>query len=354
MEDARTAHGPNLGAVKRLAGLFVMAGGHMRVLLLSVAFACFGVAFAQSGAPLHLEKEIALHDVSGRIDHMSFDPKTQRLFVAALGNDTLEIVDTRRGRRLHTIRGLDEPQGVLYLPSANRLYVANGGNGTVEIFDGTSYRLLKTLKLGSDADNIRFDTALRQIYIGYGSGALASIDADGKKTSVIQLDAHPESFQMEANSHRIFVNLPDARTLAVIDKHTGRIVANWKTGGALANFPMALDEGQHRLFVVCRRPAKLIVLDTNSGNVVATLPAVGDCDDLFYDSRAHRLYASGGEGSVWVFQQQSPNRYAEMAKIPTRRGARTSLFSPDADRLYVAARQQGSAPAIIYVYRVRR
>ncbi|MGH9583887.1 MAG: YncE family protein, partial [Bryobacteraceae bacterium] len=167
------------------------------------------------------------------------------------------------------------------------------------------------------------------------------------------LDAHPESFQIEANGPRIFVNLPNSKKVAVIDKRAKTVVADWGTGGALDNFPMALDEKDHRLFIVCRKPAELIVLDTNSGKVIAKLPAVSDCDDLFYDPALRRLYASGGAGSVWVFQQQNADRYAEIARVATRKGARTSFFSPDSQRLYVAARQEGSEPAAIYIYSIR-
>jgi DNA-binding beta-propeller fold protein YncE len=231
--------------------------------------------------------------------------------------------------------------------------VANGDDGTVRIFDGISYRLLESIDFGSDADNVRLDAARRQIYIGYGNGALGAINAEGTKLGDIRLDAHPESFQIERNGSRIFVNLPNSQKVAVVDRAAKSVIANWGTGGALANFPMALDEPDHRLFIVCRKPTELVVLDTNTGKVIAKLPAVGDCDDLFYDSALKRLYASGGEGAVSVFQQQNANQYAEIAKVPTRRGARTSFFSPDSHCLYVAARQQGSEPAAIYVYRVQ-
>lgn len=340
-------------AVEALAELFAVEGGPVTGRFLLIAGLCAGAAFAQSSAPLQLEKVIPLTGVKGRIDHMSFDPRTHRLFVAALGNNTVEIIDTSRARRVYSIRGLDEPQGVLFLSGEDRLYVANGGDGTLRIFDGASYRPLGAIHLGSDADNIRFDSARRLIYVGYGSGALAAVRTDGTKTAIIKLDAHPESFQIEENGPRIFVNLPDLQKLGVIDKRTGKVVADWKTGGALANFPMALDESDQRLFIACRRPAKLIVLDTNSGKLITTLPAVGDCDDLFYDSRLKRIYATGGEGAVSVFQQQAADHYTEIARIPTRRGARTSFFSLRSARLFLAARQQGSQSAAIYIYSVR-
>jgi len=284
---------------------------------------------------------------------MSFDSRTGRLFVAALGNNTVEVVDINQRKRTSTIPGLHEPQGVLYLPDVNRLYVANGDTGSVELFDGTSFRLLSTVNLGSDADNVRFDPVRKEVYVGYGRGALAILGEDGSHIADVKLDAHPESFQLEQKGSRIFINLPDSKKVAVVDRNTRTVIANWSTQGALANFPMALDEQNHRLFVVCRRPAEMLVLDTASGAIVARLPAVGDCDDVFYEADAKRLYASGGEGGVTIVQQDSPDKYKDMGEVHTRKGARTSFFARAHHSLYIAARQEDAQPAAIYVYAVQ-
>src|SRR3954449_10058550 len=132
----------------------------------------------QANQPLRLEKTIDLPEVQGRIDHLSVDVKGQRLFVSALGNNTVEIIDLTAGKRLKTISGLQEPQGVLYVPATDRLYVANGKDGSVRIFDGTSYAPLKTLDYGNDADNLRYDSGHERIFVGYASGALGDFDSD--------------------------------------------------------------------------------------------------------------------------------------------------------------------------------
>ena len=310
--------------------------GVMRAALL---LAWIALGHAQSNPPLRLEKTISMPDVQGRIDHMFFDKQSGRLFVAALGNNTVEIIDLSQGKRVHTISGLNEPQGILYLSRPNRLYVANGEDGTLRIFDGTSYKSVSTIKLGNDADNIRWDEVERKIYVGYGSGALAAVDEKGTKLGETLLDAHPESFRLEPHSTRIFVNLPESRKIAVVDKKARSVMATWTTDDALENFPMALNEANRRLFIVCRRPARLLALDTDSGRIVGAWPTVGDCDDLFYDPAMKRIYATGGEGRISVFQQSGPDRYNEIATIPTRKGARTSLFSPETHSLLVAARR---------------
>ncbi|MDX6459298.1 MAG: hypothetical protein QOE55_2995 [Acidobacteriaceae bacterium] len=321
------------------------------VLLLSLTGAP-RVSLGQSGAsePLKLETTIPMAEVQGRIDHLSIDLKGQRLFVAALGNNSLEVIDLRENKRVHDINGLAEPQGIAYIPSVNRLFVANAKDGSVRAFDVDSWKILKSISYGDDADNLRYDPSSGNIWVGYGGGALGEFDQEGTKVTDIKLDAHPESFQLEKNGSRIFVNLPGSRKIAVVDRRTRAVVESWGTGGPLANYPMALDERDHRLFVVTRLPARLIVLDTDQGKRVATLPAVGDCDDVFYDERRRRIYAIGGEGGISVFQQRDADHYDELGRIKTVSGARTGFFSADLDKLYLAVTKHESQPAEIRVY----
>ena len=320
----------------------------MRLLLIALSSAI--LSSAQASPPLRLEKTIELPEVQGRIDHLSIDVKGERLFVSALGNNTVEVIDLKAGKRAQTIAGLLEPQGVLYVPANNRLYVANSKDGTVRVFDGSSLKPLKTLEYGDDADNLRYNSVRQHIYVGYGSGGLGEIDNDGSKLGEVKLDAHPESFQLEKNGSRIFVNLPKSFKIAVVDREKRTVVATWRTGGPQANYPMALDETDHRLFVVTRFPARLLVFDTSSGKVVQSLPSVGDCDDVFYDHVLKRIYASGGEGAISVFEQHDPDHYKELARIMTVQGARTSFFSAELDRLFLAVRRQGTQPAAIQIF----
>src|SRR5262249_19515228 len=161
--------------------------------------------------------------------------------------------------------------------------VANSKDGSVRMFDGTTYALLKTIDYGDDADNLRYDSGRQRIYVGYGSGAPGAIDNDGNKSGEIKLDSHPESFQLEKDGARIYVNLPKSHKVVAVDREKRAITTTWGTGMALANYPMALDEKDHRLFVVTRMPARLLVFNTDNGTTVQKLSAIGDCDDVFYD-----------------------------------------------------------------------
>lgn len=299
---------------------------------------------------LKLVQTIPLPGVEGRIDHMAADTRGQRLFVAALGNNTLEVIDLRAGARTHSIRGLKEPQGVAFAAPLNRLFVANGQGEGCDVFDGTTFSKLKSLKLGDDSDNVRFDPASRQVVIGYGSGALAFVNAATyHEPFTIGLRGHPESFQLESSGPRVFVNIPNAEQIAVIDRAKKSVVAHLPVTEAKSNFPMALDEQNHRLIVGCRQPAKALVYDTSTGHVGESFGIVGDTDDMFIDRKRPRLYVIGGEGFVDVFAREG-GRHRRIERIATAPGARTGLYIPELDLLCVAAPHRGGRQAEIRVY----
>jgi DNA-binding beta-propeller fold protein YncE len=311
-------------------------------------------ASAQGGAALQLKQTIRLPGVEGRIDHFAFDPTGQRLFVCALGNNSVEVVDLRKGERIHSITGLGSPQGVAYVPGLDRLLVANDNSGICKIFDGKSFQQLDELNLKDDADNVRYDDAAKKIYVGFGNGGIAIINpADGKQIGSIELSAHPEAFELEKHGSRIFVNVPNSRQVAVINREKGVVITTWKTDLAFANFPMALDEANHRLFVGCRLPSKLVVLNTDSGDIVAKIDISGDADEIFCDSKRHRIYAVCGAGKIDTIAQGNANNYKPITKIDTTSGARTGLFVPERDELLVAVPHRGSQQAEIRSYQVR-
>jgi DNA-binding beta-propeller fold protein YncE len=319
----------------------------------SVALLCCHAAATSNAqsAPLKLKQTIPLPGVEGRIDHLAADPSGQRLFVCALGNNSLEVIDLRNGERVHSITGPGAPQGVGYAPEVNRLLVANDKGGICKIYDGKSFQTVGELNLEDDADNVRYDEVRKRFYVGFGSGGVAIVNAaDGKQVGSIKLSAHPEAFQLEKNGSRIFVNVPNSRHVAVVDRDKGEVVAKWKTDLAFSNFPMALDETSHRLFVGCRLPSKLIVLNTNSGDVVAKIDISGDPDDVFYDATRRRVYAICGAGEIDVIQETDPNTYKTLTKLDTAKGARTGLFVSQQDTLFVAVPHRGSQQAEIRVY----
>jgi hypothetical protein len=303
--------------------------------LLTLLLSSMCVAAAAEDGPLTFEAKIPLPEVKGRIDHLAIDVAQKQLFVAALGNDTVEVVDLGRGTRARSLTGLHEPQGIAYSAATKTLYVANGGDGSLRTFQ--SLTPSARVELGDDADNVRMDTEQQRIYVGYGNGALAAVDsATNRKLFDIPLDAHPESFQLEKSGSRIFVNVPDAGEIAVLDRRMRKQIAAWQTNDLRAGYPLALDEANERVIAVFRHPAVLATFDMESGHETSRTATCGDADDVFIDGLRGLIYVICGEGFVDVFAT-GPGVTGRRGRVRTAKGARTALFSSDSRRLYVAA-----------------
>ena len=328
---------------------------HILKAITAVGLTTLTLASASIGQPateksLQLEAKIPLGNVAGRIDHMAIDLEKHRLFVAELGNDSVGVVDLDAKKVVHRVSGLKEPQGVAYIRLNDSLYVANGGDGSVRVFRGPDYSPEGRIELGADADNIRADLPANRILVGFGSGAIAAIDLrDNAKTKTFALKAHPESFQLDAASGQLFVNVPNARTIAVLDADTGKEAHTWPTrhGG---NFPMALDSDRKRVLVAFRNPAKLAAFDWEIGGLAIEVDICGDADDLFVDRKLNRIYVTCGAGFIDVLTTADA-KYSRVARIPTVSGARTGLFVPEMDRLLLGVRAGFKEPAAIWVYR---
>ena len=313
----------------------------------------FAAVVAQAQSPFRLEKTIPLPGVEGRFDHLAVDALAKRVFAAALGNNSVEIVDAGAGKRVQSLTGMHEPQGIAIAADIRKIYVANGKDGKVRIYDAATFKPAGEVEMGEDADNVRYDAAHKTIWVAYADGALGAINvATGKRAGDIHVDAHPESFQIEKSGARVFVNVPDAGEIEVVDRDKKTVLAKWAVRGAAANFPMALDEANHRLFAGCRKPAKVLVFDMESGKVASEFACPGDTDDVYYDAARKRLYVAGGEGFLEAFAQKSANEYRSLGKIATAAGARTGVYSPDLNRFFLAVPHRGNQGAEIRVYTV--
>lgn len=304
--------------------------------------------------PLTKVQTIELKGPTGRLDHLALDADHARLFVANMPNHSLDVVDLRAGKLVRQIPGQDGIQGIAYASDLDRIYVGNAEGGLCNVFDGRDYRLLKTIKFADDADNVRYDPHTHRIYVGHAVSSLGVINAKTLELLAdIKLPGAPESFQLETDRPRLYVNTPSAGRVVAVDTSTNQVIAEYPLTLAHSNFPMALDEAHHRIFVGCRREPMLIVLDSDSGKELTSVPIPGDTDDVFFDARRHRLYASCGEGSLAVLRRADGDRWEVETKLPTVKRARTCLFDAATGTLYlVVPRQEGRPGPEIWVYHV--
>jgi YVTN family beta-propeller protein len=302
----------------------------MRVLIALAMLVALGCG-ARGEAPTS-DGSIPLADTRGRIDHLAVDLGRKRLFVAELGNGTVDVVDLATRKVIKRIYGLKEPQGIAYLAKADLVAVASGGDGTLRLYVGSDFAVRGVVKLGEDADNVRLDERNGNLVIGYGNGALAVVDpVKAQKIKTIDLPGHPESFRLDGA--RVFVNVPDAGQIVIADLESGKVTGKWTPEKLSSNFPMILDDADH-VAVVFRSPAKLVLYDKANGKSVAAAQTCGDSDDVFFDTSRSRFYVSCGSGAVDVFARD----LHALGRVSTSLGARTSLFVPELDRLFVAAR----------------
>jgi len=305
--------------------------------------------------PLTLRSYIALPGVYGRMDHYGWDSKRGVLLVTALGNNTVEIVD--QWKRVHTIEGLEHPQTAIYLPSSDRIAVSSQ-SGKLRFYDAASYALVKTLDFGVDADvdNMRYDAGSQLLFAGAGEGAsgeLAVIDPiKMERVFSFKLGSHPESFQLNKSGTRIYVNLPDQKALAAIDRKTGA-VTKWSLPENANSHALALDEDGDRLFTAALQPGRFAAINANTGRTVAELPCILGVDDLWFDPSRQRIYATGA-GAIDVFQRINGDRYANMARIAIGAGAGSTslrLKTRTQDSLYVSSPNtlpQGGSQVLLY------
>jgi len=294
-----------------------------------------------------LEKSIPLSGVDGRIDHLAVDAKMHRLFVAALGNNTVEVIDLEKSERIQTLKGFEEPQGVCFVPELRKLFVACGGDGSCRIYDD-ALKLVKKVDLKFDADNLRYDTATAKVYAGHGDGAIAVIDPKtGEITADIALSAHPEAFEIDSAAGRIYANVPNSKQIEVIDLAKKSVVEKWKLKEAQSNFPMALDASARRLVIGCRSPSRILTLDSSEGKVIDAIACPGDIDDIFIFSKDGNVVAIGGESAMETFCRRPDDRLESLGRIATVHGARTGLFVPEMKRLYIAVPKEGEDARIL-------
>jgi DNA-binding beta-propeller fold protein YncE len=297
----------------------------------------FFSAQAQTAPSLTLQRTLALPGVTGKFDHFAYDSVGNRLFAAAAGNHSVEVIDLSSGKVVESLAGLGKPHGLAWIGETRRLFASDGVQGDLKIYDGAPLKPLKSIALSDDADDMVYDAKTKLLYVGHGGSpahpAMIAVVDTTNQTLVTNLPVatHPEGLEIDQANDRIFVNIADAAEVAVIDGATHTRSATWKLTRAKDNVPLAYDDEHQVLFVACRTPARLLVLDGKSGQELADLPTDAGADDIFYEI----------DGSKKV---------RALGVTHTSAGAKTGLLVPSQQALYVGVPGEQAA---IMVYTTR-
>lgn len=333
-------------------------------LVFSILMACAGgFAVAQSASPVKLVQTIDLPGYTGDFDHFAYDAQRGRLLLAAEDHATLEVFDADSGKHLRTVKGFGAPHAILVRKGSPTIFVTDSGPEMSKLMDADSYADKGKVTLVEGADSIGYDAAANRVYVVTGgkdvkmdTAELAQVNPDdGKKTGAIKINAnHVEAMAIEKGGDRLFINLTDKNTLAVINRKTLKVVGQWPVPPAKQNAVIAFDEAAHRIFLVCREPGMMVVMNSDTGAVTNSLPAPLRVDDAAYDKAGKRLFVPGGEGWMAVYDVSDPDHVKLAAKVTTMAGAKTALLVPELKKLFIAASPgESKAMAKVLVYSVQ-
>jgi DNA-binding beta-propeller fold protein YncE len=309
---------------------------------------------AQGNAPLKLLHTTPLPDFKGDLDHSAVDLKGNRLFVTAEIHGTVEVFNLKTGERIRSITGFGIPHEILFRPDSNTLIVADGGvpaeysaqigrvgDSGCKLVDGKTYRIIDSIKLPPGVDSAEYNPVTKEYYVensgpdpSANTHMISIIDAvNFKHTGDMTLPGkRSEAMAIDRAGKKMYVNLTDE--VGVVDLPTRNLVARWPVPAAHVQNAMALDEPNHRLFIATRNPPKLFIYNTDTGKVVLDLPCVGVNDDMTFDTKRKRLYITG-DGATSVFEQRDADHYVHIVDVPTGYRAKTSLYVPELNRLYI-------------------
>jgi DNA-binding beta-propeller fold protein YncE len=308
---------------------------------------------AQEKLPLKLVATTPMPGYTGDFDHFGLDLKGNRLFLAAEDKKTVEVFDLRTGARIHSIVGFGHPLTMAYVPASNRLFVTNGDTDDVAMVDCKEYRITNTLKLRKGVDHSALNPIDGYFYVENGatpdgkSHSIAIIDSKSFKIvgeiSGISGDSN-EGMVIDSAGKRLYVNMTGSDEIGVIDLKTRQIIAKWPLPDVHVPHAIALDEAHHRLFTATRKPPQFVVFNTDNGKVVASLPCVGVNSDMSIDVAHKRIYVTGSD-TASVFEQRDADHYEHIAEVPTAYRAKSSIFVPQLNRLYIADSGKGKPDA---------
>jgi DNA-binding beta-propeller fold protein YncE len=315
--------------------------------------------------PFSFERSIAIPEVpwGPYSDYLATDVPGGRVFATPQAAHAVAVFDIRASKLVTMIRGIGNPHGVFYSNEAKRLFVDDGEAGEVKVFANEDFKLIKSIPVAVGANGLTYDASTKLLYVNNG-GRDASLDHSfvsviDTRTSTKVSDVRIDGLFLEASAidpatHRLYLNFEDKNSVAVLDLGTLKVLENWPLKHSHHNMPMAFDADHGRLYIGCRdgdMRGSIAVVDVKTGQETGTLPIGGWVDSIYYDSKRQRIYSSSGIGQLETYQVSADNRYRKLESMDTAVMAKTSIYSPQFDLMFVSVPHLGSTLAKILVFK---
>lgn len=309
------------------------------VLCAVLAFACGGAAFAQG--PYHVTTQWKIGGDTGW-DYLAIDPVSRLLYVTH--GDHVVVIDPSSGKMKADITGLKGTHGVAFDTSGKFGYISDGRANQVVVFDRRTNAILDRVPAGTNPDGILFEPVTQTVWAFNGRSNSATVidDKTHKVVATVALPGKPE-FPVADGKGSIYDNIESLSEIIHINARSHRVLAAWPIAPCEGPSGLAIDRQHSRLFAVC--DGVMAVVNAKTGKVVAT-PAIGQGPDAARFDPKHQLaFSSNGEGTLTVVRENSPDSYAVIQTLKTKRGARTMAFDQSTGKIYLVTADFGPRPA---------
>ncbi len=280
----------------------------------------------------------------GGWDYLSVDEGNGRIFVSHA--TIAQAIDIKTGQLAGTIPDTKGIHGIAIASDLNKGFTSNGRDSSVTVFNLKTLEVIKKIKVsGQNPDAILYDSFTKRIFTGNGrSASFSVIDAvNNKEIGVIPLEGKPEAIVTDGKG-KIFVNIEDKNLINVIDAGAMKVITHWPINPGEEPSGLALDNQTHLLFSVCSNKL-MVVVDALTGKVITTLPIGEGCDGAAFDPVFKRAYASNGQGTMTVVQEENGNNFKVLETVATQPGARTIALDKTSHHIYMTTAEYESAPS---------
>jgi YVTN family beta-propeller protein len=303
-----------------------------------VAFALVSMPRPAEGAtPRYTQVKAVAVGAPDRWDYLTFDPQTGRVYLSH--GDRVDVLDGNTGALLGSVKGMPGgTHGIGIVDALGKGYTDDGKAGQAVAFDLKSFKVLSRMKAEDDADGIAVDPKSGHVFVVDGDSAVLTVidPKTGKVVATVKGGGGLEFAVADGEGH-VYVNGADKRQMVRINTAANLADAHWPIPKCRSPHGLAMDTQSRRLFVSCVNKV-LTVVNADNGAVVATLPIGAGTDGAAFDPKRKLIFSSnGGDGTISVIRENSPDSFTSLGDIKTAITGRTMTINPDTGRLYLAA-----------------